>query len=101
MVIAFVTFPQPVSGDEDPRTLLAAAAPEYQAVPGLRRKYFIGDGERAGGVYEWADRAAAERYFDDAWRGRMRERYGVEPRVALFDAPCLVDNVCGEVLWSD
>jgi hypothetical protein len=96
--LTIVTFPAaPV---EDARALLEAAAPAYRAVPGLRRKYFIGNAEEAGGVYEWEDRAAAERFFDDDWRARMQQRYDAVPELRMFDLPCLVDNVAEEVRWG-
>jgi hypothetical protein len=96
MVVVIVTHPAPALADHDLRALLESTVPAYREVPGLRRKYFIGNGETAGGVYEWEDRAAAERWFDESWRKRMRERLGFEPRVEYFAAPACVDNVRGE-----
>ena len=49
MVIAIVTFPAPQERLPDPRALLEATAPAYRRVPGLKRKYFIGNERNAGG----------------------------------------------------
>ncbi len=47
--------------------LFQQSVPQYQALPGLVRKYFtIGDDNRAGGIYLFASRAAAEAWFNDA-----------------------------------
>lgn len=98
MVVVIVTHRAPKLAPGALRALLEATAPSYREVPGLRRKYFIGNGETAGGVYEWMDRLSAERWFDTAWRARMRDRYGIDPQVDFYEAPALVDNVTGELL---
>jgi hypothetical protein len=98
MVVVIVTHRAPKLEPGALRALLEATAPSYREVPGLRRKYFIGNGETAGGVYEWEDRRSAERWFDEAWRARMRDRYGIDPQVDFYEAPALVDNVTGELL---
>lgn len=100
MIIAIVTFPTPAEAPEDPRSLLEATAPAYREVPGLERKYFVGNARVAGGIYQWRDRDSAERFYDDSWRQRMTERYGAVPSVELFAAPCLVDNVNDQVLFD-
>ena len=35
------------------------AAPRYQAIPGLIRKYFTIEPKRFGGIYYWSSKAAA------------------------------------------
>ena len=62
--------------------------PQYEQVPGLLRKYYIlsNDG-RFGGVYLWADRASAERFYDAAWRERVKATYAAEANVEYFAAP--------------
>jgi hypothetical protein len=62
---------------------------------GLQRKYFIGNAAHGGGVYEWESRAAAAAFYDAAWREQLRNRYGVEPQVELFDLHAVVDNEAG------
>ena len=101
MIIAIVTFPAPPEPLPDPRALLEATAPAYQTIPGLQRKYFIGNARVAGGVYEWLDEQAATAYFDEEWQTRMAERYGVTPAVELFNAPCVVDNEAHNIVFAD
>lgn len=100
MILTLVTFPSPATSAADSRALLEATAPAYRKIPGLRRKYFIGDGALAGGVYEWADRDSAERFYSGDWRQRMWDRYAIEPAVQFFSAPCLVDNVAGRIEYD-
>lgn len=100
MILSLVTWPAPPEPPADAAAMLAAAAPPYQAVAGLRRKWFIGDGAEVGGVYEWESREAAERWFGGPWRERMRARYGAVPVVRHFEIAALVDNVAGEVVFT-
>lgn len=81
--------------------LIAATAPRYQSIPGLRRKYFLSADGEGGGAYEWVDRAAAENWFDASWHDQMHKRYGVRPTIEWFDAPCLVDNIAGAIVTED
>jgi glutathione S-transferase len=97
MIVTLVELPGPGYGPPDQaRQLFERVAPRFQAIPGLQRKYFVA-GEASGGVYVWDSRAAAEAYFDAAWRQRMAASYGAEPRVRYFEAPCVVDNERGVV----
>jgi len=67
------------------------AVPVYQKVPGLLRKYFtISDDDRFGGIYLWADRASADRFFDAAWHERVRKTYGTTTHIEFFDAPVIL-----------
>jgi hypothetical protein len=67
------------------------AVPDYQKVPGLLRKYFtISDDGRFGGVYLWADRASADRFFNMAWRERVARTYGTDGIIEFFDAPVVL-----------
>lgn len=98
MIVTLVTFP--MAGREPPepaaqRRLFEETAPAYRSVPGLVRKYFIGNAERAGGIYEWRSRADAEAWFTAEWRSRMQAAYGAVPVVEYFDAPCIIDNELG------
>ena len=79
------------------RELLERTAPRYATIPGLVRKWFLGGEGRAGGLYEWRSRAAAEAWFDARWHCEMRERYGAEPTIEWFDVPCVVDNASGRI----
>lgn len=79
------------------RALFECTAPQYRNIPGLVRKWFLSAEGVGGGLYEWHSRAAAEAWFDASWLERMRSRYGVEPALEWFDAPCLVDNERGAI----
>ena len=82
------------------KTALADAAPKYQQVEGLVRKYFIAaqDGQTVGGVYLWKSHADAERLFTDEWRQTITEKYGTEPSIMYFNSPVIVDNLTKEIL---
>jgi hypothetical protein len=99
LTLAVVLWDNPAPPDQDALVeLLDRVIPTYKAVAGLRRKYFISRPGRAGGVYEWDSREAAEAYYNPDWYRRISSTYGVSPEVTLFDAPCLVDNVTGDVI---
>jgi hypothetical protein len=70
-----------------------AALPEYKAVSGLLRKYFIltGDG-RFGGIYLWKDQDSAERWFNTAWKERVRKTYGTDANIEWYDTPILLPS---------
>ena len=97
-VVAIVRFPvtRRLSADEQ-RALFEQTSPRYRSIPGLTRKYFIGAEGVGGGVYEWASREDALRFYDAAWRERMRLAYGADPEIELFEAPCIVDNEAGVI----
>ena len=91
--VAIVRFPAPAAlGGERLRKVLEDAVPRYQVIPGLHRKYFLGNDTHGGGVYEWQDRATAQAFYDAAWYERMRTVYGVVPDIQYFDLHAVVDN---------
>lgn len=94
--IAIVRFPAPagLSGD-GLRAVLVEAVPRYGRIPGLHRKYFMGNGSFGGGVYEWESRAAAQAFYNEQWRERLRAVYGTLPQVEYFDLHAVVDNDVG------
>jgi hypothetical protein len=60
--------------------------PEYSALRSLHQKaYILSEDGKFGGVYTWADRSAAEAYFDEGWHRGVRERRGVDGEVRVFD----------------
>jgi hypothetical protein len=70
-----------------------AAAPTYQKVPGLIRKYFIiTDDGKFGGVYLWDRQASAQQWFSAAWEDRVRKTYGSSADIEWFDAPILTPS---------
>lgn len=79
---------------------LSDAAPKYQQVEGLVRKYFITteDGQTVGGVYLWKSHADAERLYTDEWRQAITEKYGTVPSIMYFNSPVIVDNQTAEIL---
>ena len=100
MILTMVTFPTPSDPPADPEALIRSTAPAYRSVPGLRRKYFMGNSDVSGGLYEWQDRASAEAFYNEDWWSMFRERYSVVPELRFFDAPCLVDNVAEDIVFD-
>jgi hypothetical protein len=68
------------------------AIPLYQKIPGLVRKYFIVNADSFGGMYLWKDKAAADAWYDDGWRARVKAQFGTDPTLIFFDSPVQVDN---------
>ena len=97
MITAVVQFalPKPITLEEAARTF-ELSAPKYKNLPGLVRKYYLlsEDGARAGGVYLWESRAAAEAVYNGEWKARVKV-YGSEPEIAWFATPVIVDNAAG------
>ncbi len=77
------------------------AAPRFEGMPGLIRKNFIFDEASltGGGVYTWESREAAEKVYAEGgpWREAIRNLYGVEPQITIFETPVLVDNEIGTI----
>ena len=91
-----VPLPKPITLEEATRAF-ESTAPKYQGVRGLVRKYYLRseDGRRAGGVYLWETRSAAEAFYDSEWASRVKQVYGSDPEVSWFDTPVIVDNQSG------
>jgi hypothetical protein len=93
-VVAIVTYPANTNlSPSEMRSLLEQAGPAYAVIPGLRRKYFLHRPGVAGGVYEWATRAQAEAFYDEAWYAAMAQRSGVRPEVTLFESSAIADGI--------
>jgi len=99
MITAVVLFEFKGRSRAEAQKLFQESAPRYRTAPGLVRKYYLYDGAegRAGGAYLWKTRADAETMYDAAWRRSLKERYGAEPQVMLFETPVIVDNALGAV----
>lgn len=99
MITAIVQFslPQPINLEEAAR-VFEATAPKYKGLRGLVRKYYLrsDDGRRAGGVYLWETRSAAEAVYNGEWKARVKQLYGSEPEISWFDTPLIVDNQAGD-----
>jgi Putative mono-oxygenase ydhR len=95
-VIVQFSLREPISL-EDAARAFESTAPKYQGLRGLVRKYYLRsqDGRRAGGVYLWQTRAAAESVYDTEWKARVKQLYGSEPEISWFDTPVIVDNQAG------
>jgi len=94
MITAVVRFPLPPGTTrDDAKALFEKSAPNYRGVPGLVRKYYLfGDDRTGGGVYLWESREIAERFYSDAWRRTIAQRYGTEPQILYYETPVIVDN---------
>jgi len=71
---------------------IVAAVPTYQKIPGLIRKVFTVNDDTYGGVYLWADRAAAEAWFTPEFIAKVKARSGTEPQILYYDSPIQLDN---------
>jgi hypothetical protein len=100
MIVTIVTFrlPKPLTLAEATATF-ESTAPNYQGLAGLLRKNYLlsEDGTRAGGIYIWETRAAAERVYTADWRKTVEAKYGSPPTVEYFDSPVMVDNRDGSI----
>jgi heme-degrading monooxygenase HmoA len=94
-VVVQFNLPKPVSAEEATK-MFEQTAPKYKNLPGLVRKYYLRseDGRKAGGVYLWESKAAAEKVYSGEWKERVRALYG-EPQIQWFDTPVIVDNSAG------
>ena len=84
---------------EAARAAFEASAPRYRGIQGLVRKYYLfsEEGRTGGGVYLFDSREDAERLYDDAWKANIRERYGADPSIEIFESPVIVDNDVGAI----
>ncbi len=102
MILALVTFLPYTKAPMSPAQrldLFERTAPNYQKIPGLLRKYYIGEpGKRAGGAYEFDTLASAQAHFTTEWVKFMTDTYGSDLRVEYFDAPCVVDNIQNTII---
>ena len=73
--------------------LFDASQPQFRVLPGLIRKYYsIGDDNRAGGLYLFTSRAAAEAQFTEAWKAGVLKRWGSPAAIAYYDVPIVLDG---------
>ena len=95
MITAIVRFRLPEGTTRDnAKAMFEKSAPNYRGVPGLVRKYYLyGDDRTGGGVYLWNSREAAERFYSEAWRTTIAQRYGAHPEISFYDTAVIVENV--------
>ncbi len=75
--------------------LFIKTAPIYQAIPQLKQKYFTVNATRAGGIYLWTSRAAADAYYNDTWKARVTKTYGAPAELTFFDVPLVIQGAAG------
>lgn len=75
-------------------------APAWRRNPELIRKTFLYDAAngRTGALYLWKSKEAADAAHGDAWRGRVRSKYGSTPTREFFETPLVVDNALGQII---
>jgi hypothetical protein len=96
MIVAIVSFKLPKRWNVSQATeAFASTAPKYQGKPGLIRKhYYLSEaGERAGGIYLWETRAAAEGCYTREWKETVAGEYGAPSDILYAEVPVTVDNV--------
>ena len=101
MVTAFVQFKLPSAMSRDQaKEIFMSTAPNYQAAPGLIRKYYLlsEDGGTAGGVYLWQSSEDAESLYTKEWKNFVKDKYGAEPTVVYFHSLIVVDNLTKEII---
>ena len=69
-------------------------------MPGLIRKYYFlsQDGNKAGGIYLWQSREAADRVYTDDWKAFVKAKYGTDPSMTYLECPVVVDNISSEII---
>ena len=94
MITAVVRFPLPQNlTRDDAKAMFEKSAPNYRGVPGLVRKYYLyGDDQTGGGVYLWASREAAERFYSNSWKNMIVERFGTQPDIRFYETSVIVEN---------
>jgi len=100
MIVAIVSFQMAKATSAEAMSgAFKAAVPLFQKVPGLLRKYFYvsEDGRRAGGIYEWASRADADRLYGGEWRAMVEAKFGGPPTIDFLTSPVMIDNRDGSV----
>lgn len=96
MIVSIVTFklakPWTVA---EAAAVFKSTAPKYLGKPGLVRKhYYITEaGDRAGGIYFWESKAAAEACYTRDWQAMVTGKYGAPPDILYAEVPVTVDNL--------
>ncbi len=84
----------------DIRKVYEGSVSKYTGFPGLQRKYYLLDEQRriGGGVYLCDSREAADRLFNAEWRAGIQSKMGIDPQVAYFETPIVIDNAQDKVV---
>ena len=99
MITAIVQFDLPSDVDRQKAAeTFQSIAPLYRDMDGLIHKYFCYSDEGKGaGIYLWETREAAEKVYAGVWRDRIKELYGVDPKIQFYEPLLIVDNDAGEI----
>ncbi|HZN27535.1 MAG TPA: YdhR family protein [Burkholderiales bacterium] len=100
MIVAIVTFKLPERWTvADAASVFRSTAPKYLGKAGLVRKhYYITEaGDRAGGIYLWESKAAAEACYTREWKAMVTEKYGASPDILYAEVPVSVDNIANVI----
>ena len=96
MIVSIVTFKLPKRWTvQEAADVFKSTAPKYVGKPGLVRKhyYVTESGDRAGGIYLWESRAAAEACYTPEWKAMVTAKYGAAPEILYAHVPVSVDNL--------
>lgn len=76
------------------------SVPVWSENPDLIRKNYIYDAANglAGGVYLWKKVEDAKRWHGDAFRKRIAETFGNEPKSIYYETPIVIDNSIRKVV---
>ena len=100
MIVSIVTFKLPKRWTlAEAAAVFKSTAPKYLGKAGLVRKhYYITEtGDRAGGIYLWESKAAAEACYTREWKAMVTEKYGAPPDILYAEVPVSVDNVANVI----
>ena len=81
------------------RGLFDQVAGNYLGVRGLVRKYFgfTEDASSVIGIYLWASKDDADRFYSPEWMAGVTERWGAAPRREEWVVPVVAESMAGEV----
>lgn len=100
MIVSIVTFSLPQTWTvAQAAAVFQSTAPKYLGKPGLVRKhyYLAESGDRAGGIYFWESKAAAEACYTQQWRDTVAAKYGSPPDILYVEVPVTVDNITNAI----
>jgi hypothetical protein len=94
MIVEIVSFNLPAgTGRAEALALYRQTAGKWVVNPDLIQKFYMYDQERGvgGGVYFWRSREAIALWHGDDYRAMVRELYGAEPRIEIFEVAMHVE----------
>lgn len=80
--------------------LFSEVAERYLGIPGLIRKYFgfSEDGASVIGIYLWASKAAADKFYTPEWIAGVTERWGATPTRNEWIVPVAAESAEGKLV---